>query len=148
MLCCLLGTCIELNLCSGKLGLWCRFIWPSIMARCFLVSFHRQLVCTALFSAQWDVQPGLNRDHSIDCRLRRKRDVACHAIQRYWVGLINTYWLFSTDRFLLVCSFLFVMPAVNCMYVFSFSFFPPCHCGDTVLLGSLCLYRNELGINE
>lgn len=80
----------------------------------FTVSWHVLL----LSSPQWNIQPELIRDQSIDFQAhRKKKAVACHPTQRYWVCLINTYWLFYADCFLLMCSVLFTMSGMKCVYV-------------------------------
>ena len=65
---------MQLNLCSGKLRLQYCFIRSSIMDWCFFQSHFTVSWRVLLFSsAQWDVQPGLIRDQSIDFQAHRKK---------------------------------------------------------------------------
>lgn len=120
-------------MCSGKLDPPYRLF--SHLSRALVFSQGNFTVswCVLLFSsAQSDVYAGLNTDLSIDFQPHRKKGAA---VQKHWVGLINTYWLCWADCFFLGCSFVFSLH-MKCMKVKSWP-------------GTFVLTRlNKLGINE
>lgn len=75
-------------MCSGKLDLQYSLFSHLSLAVVFFRVISQSV--GAFSSAQSDVYPGLNTDLSIDFQPHRKKGAA---VQKYWVGLINTYWL-------------------------------------------------------
>lgn len=92
-------------MCSGKMDIQYSLFSHLSLALVFFQSNFTVSWCVLLFSSsQSDVYAGLNTDLNIDFQPHRKKGAA---VQKYWVGLINTYWLCWADCFFLVCGFVF-----------------------------------------